>query len=141
MSDTTTTIKLLLDNGFAVAFALILLFILFYIIRTTIRYMDEKEKRHITENAKREEKYTEAIKGILEKYEQISEQTTTTIDKITDTFQAFINQNKEDMKQILTMNNEIKNNIENIDKKLDIINTVQHDILNVSKYRNKKKVS
>lgn len=58
------------------------------------------------------------INKLFNKYEQLTEKTICTIDKITDSFEKFVNLNTKDMNFLIEQNKNIINKIDSIDKKL-----------------------
>ncbi len=114
--------KLLLDNGFAVFFAVFCLSIIFYMIRSSEKRLDRKEAKAQQDMFK-----------VFEKYENVSRENVTAISSITHAFQQFINQNKDEMIDISSRQKSIHDNVIQIDKKLDILNDTQLRILSKRK--------
>lgn len=96
-------LKTVLDNGFGVFMSIVLSFFLFYIIKNTITFIDQRENNHRSD-----------MKEVLSKFRELSEKNTSAIDKITDAFENYINYQKNKTDAILQC-------VSIIDQKVDTI--------------------
>jgi hypothetical protein len=98
-----TTIKILLDNGFGIFMSVILTIILFFIIRKTTKYIEDKEKQHQNN-----------IQHLFNRFIVLSEKNAEAINRITDSFELFV-QNQ------IGKNDIIIKEVEKANQKLDEI--------------------
>jgi Na+/phosphate symporter len=73
------TIKALLDNGFGILMSIILTVILFFIIRKTTKYIEDRERLH-----------QENIQHLFNRFIVLSEKNAEAINRITDSFELFV---------------------------------------------------